>query len=82
MSEKPASPTASSSVRLRSTGLADSLCSPTNGFPKTTSTVGNGSANLSAESAPKSPILKSISKDSKVDSGKKIQMLSLYKSQI
>lgn len=38
------------SVKLRSTGLADSLRSPTNGFPKTGTGV----------DIPKSPILKSI----------------------
>lgn len=38
-----------SAVKLRSTGLADSLRSPTNGFPKSANT-----------DVPKSPILKSI----------------------
>ncbi|KAJ1529208.1 hypothetical protein ONE63_006012 [Megalurothrips usitatus] len=71
VSDKPASPTAVPSVRLRSTGLADSLRSPTNGFPKTSSSIGNGSAPLSVEAAPKSPILKSISKETKNDPGLK-----------
>ncbi|XP_023724032.1 F-actin-uncapping protein LRRC16A isoform X2 [Cryptotermes secundus] len=50
--EKPPSPTVLPSVRLRSTGLADSLRSPTNGFPKGSSGEG-----------PKSPILKSVTKE-------------------
>ncbi len=70
--DKPASPTAPS-VRLRSTGLADSLRSPTNGFPKT----GSGVGSISVEAAPKSPILKSISKDGKSDSGNTYSPLPL-----
>ncbi|KDR15295.1 F-actin-uncapping protein LRRC16A isoform X2 [Zootermopsis nevadensis] len=50
--EKPPSPTVLPSVRLRSTGLADSLRSPTNGFPKG-----------SSGEVPKSPILKSVTKE-------------------
>lgn len=50
--EKPPSPTVLPSVRLRSTGLADSLRSPTNGFPKGSSGEG-----------PKSPVLKSVTKE-------------------
>ncbi|XP_069691795.1 F-actin-uncapping protein LRRC16A isoform X3 [Periplaneta americana] len=50
--EKPPSPTVLPSVRLRSTGLADSLRSPTNGFPKG-----------SSGEVPKSPVLKSMSKE-------------------
>ncbi|XP_026273496.1 F-actin-uncapping protein LRRC16A isoform X3 [Frankliniella occidentalis] len=69
VADKPASPTAVPSVRLRSTGLADSLRSPTNGFPKT----GAGVGSISIETAPKSPILKSISKDGKNDSGSKVK---------
>lgn len=42
--EKPVAP-----VKLRSTGLADSLRSPTNGFPRSSTTE-----------IPKSPILKSL----------------------
>ncbi|KAK3909554.1 F-actin-uncapping protein LRRC16A [Frankliniella fusca] len=63
VADKPASPTAGPSVKLRSTGLADSLRSPTNGFPKAGA----------VETAPKSPILKSISKDNKIDSASKVK---------
>ncbi|XP_034249800.1 F-actin-uncapping protein LRRC16A isoform X3 [Thrips palmi] len=73
VAEKPASPTAVPSVRLRSTGLADSLRSPTNGFPKTSSSIGNGIVPPSVETAPKSPILKSISKESKNELSSKIK---------
>ncbi|XP_039285032.1 F-actin-uncapping protein LRRC16A isoform X2 [Nilaparvata lugens] len=60
-SEKPGSPTISiPSVKLRSTGLADSLRSPTNGFPR-------------ASDAPKSPVLKAInSKDKTSESDKNV----------
>lgn len=61
--DQPPSPTVLPSVRLRSTGLADSLRSPTNGFPKGSSGEG-----------PKSPVLKSVMKEgggskTSVDSG-------------
>lgn len=57
-SEMPGSPTmAIPSVKLRSTGLADCLRSPTNGYPRNSD-------------APKSPILKSMnSKDKQNELG-------------